>query len=166
MLPTSNDGYDYHLLDYAIVTRMRTVLLLLGLVAVICLSFYLGTQWSERTTDTSGISDADDAQVLNEVDSSTNAAAVAAASSDASAGRASPPATTGTSVTIPGSALTDSQRRLLESFGLDPNALTIDQTVLDCAEVALGGERIAEIQAGAIPTLPEAMQLLGCYGGN
>lgn len=73
--------------------------------------------------------------------------------------QAEPPATTQeTSVDA-----TTQQRERLESFGLDPNimdSLTAEDE--DCFAAAIGADRVAEIKAGAIPTMSEFAASADC----
>jgi hypothetical protein len=61
------------------------------------------------------------------------------------------------------SNLTDGQRKMLESFGLNPDEVTITPAMIACAEAKLGAPRIAEIEAGATPSLLEGASLVACY---
>lgn len=62
-----------------------------------------------------------------------------------------------------GASMTASQRKMLESFGLDPDKITITQATITCAEGKLGAARIAEITNGATPSLMEGASLVACY---
>ncbi len=66
-------------------------------------------------------------------------------------------------VPIPTERLTDSQKSMLRSFGIDPEAITVTQATVACAQAALGAERFTEVQKGATPTFSEGLQLLACY---
>ena len=59
--------------------------------------------------------------------------------------------------------LTDSQRKMLESFGLDPDSIVITPAVIACAEAKLGKTRMDEITNGATPSLLEGASLVACY---
>lgn len=65
-------------------------------------------------------------------------------------------------MTIPSSALTDEQRALVETFGLDSENLTITPEMILCAEQTLGNQRFSEILSGALPSVPESLSLLPC----
>ena len=66
-------------------------------------------------------------------------------------------------VAIPSERLTDSQKAMLRSLGVDPESITITQETVTCAESAVGEARMAEIQGGATPTFSEGLKLLACY---
>ncbi len=69
---------------------------------------------------------------------------------------------TGTSIDI-ASKLTDSQRKMLESFGLNPDTIVITPAIISCAEAKVGKDRMAEIQNGATPSFLEGTSLVACY---
>jgi len=58
--------------------------------------------------------------------------------------------------------LTESQQNALDVIGLDTNALTVTSKMIECAEKALGKERMDEINSGTAPTPLESLTLLGC----
>lgn len=66
-------------------------------------------------------------------------------------------------VAIPSERLTESQKSMLRSFGVDPESITVTAETIACAETALGTERFAAVQAGATPSFTEGIKLLGCY---
>jgi hypothetical protein len=59
--------------------------------------------------------------------------------------------------------LTAGQRAMLESFGLNPDEITITPTMIACAEAKVGASRVTEIQNGATPSLLEGASLIACY---
>lgn len=59
--------------------------------------------------------------------------------------------------------LTDGQRKMLQSFGINPNEVTITPTMITCAEAKVGKARVAEITNGATPSLLEGASLIACY---
>jgi DNA-binding transcriptional regulator WhiA len=61
------------------------------------------------------------------------------------------------------SQITDGQRKMLESFGLNPDEVTITPEMVACAEAKLGVTRIKEIQDGATPSFLEGASLITCY---
>ena len=65
--------------------------------------------------------------------------------------------------TLDTSAMTDGQRKLLESLGVDANSITITPEVIACAEASLGNERVAAIQNGDTPSFLEGTKLMACY---
>jgi hypothetical protein len=66
-------------------------------------------------------------------------------------------------VNVSSNTLTDSQKKMLESFGVDTNAITVTATMIACAEAKLGKARIEEIKNGATPSMLESASLLTCY---
>lgn len=62
--------------------------------------------------------------------------------------------------------LTADQRKLLESFGIDSNNVTVTAEMIACAEAKLGASRVAEIKGGATPSFMEGTKLLACYNAN
>jgi len=63
-----------------------------------------------------------------------------------------------------GSRLSPAQQQALETFGIDParlpSEITPEQEV--CFEATLGAARVAEIKAGATPTMTEYMTAKDC----
>ena len=149
---------------------MRLIVLIFSLALLVALSFYLGTQWVEHGLSTTATSTPTTTPASGTTTSAEMNNSTTTTEPDTPADTSKPAGATSSevdgAVTVPPSALSESQRQLLESFGLDPNALTIDQAVIDCVEATLGADRVAEIQAGATPTIPEGMQLLGCYSSD
>jgi len=68
--------------------------------------------------------------------------------------------------TIDASMLTDGQRKLLTSLGIDADSITVTQEMMVCAETAVGSARIQEITDGATPSFTEGVKLAGCYSSN
>ena len=66
-------------------------------------------------------------------------------------------------VNVSSDTLTDSQKKMLESFGVDTEAITVTATMVACAEAKLGKTRIEEIKNGATPSMLESASLLTCY---
>jgi len=62
-----------------------------------------------------------------------------------------------------GSQMTAEQRKMLESFGLNPDTITITPGMVACAEAKLGAARIAEIEGGSTPSFLEGVSLMGCF---
>ncbi len=60
-------------------------------------------------------------------------------------------------------SLTDSQKKMLESFGVDTNAITVTAAMIACAETKLGAARVEEIKNGATPSMLEGASLIACY---
>lgn len=67
---------------------------------------------------------------------------------------------------ISADALTDEQRQMLERFGVDTKTITITPDMVQCAEEAVGAERLTEIQNGDTPGFTESLSLLRCYSQN
>jgi len=63
-----------------------------------------------------------------------------------------------------GSKMTAEQRKMLESFGLNPDEITITPGMIACAEAKVGTARIQEITNGATPSFMEGAALVTCYG--
>lgn len=60
--------------------------------------------------------------------------------------------------------LTDGQKQAINSFGIDPSTipLTVSPEVEACFVSALGGEKVAEIKAGGIPSAFDFFKAKGC----
>ena len=67
------------------------------------------------------------------------------------------------SITVSPDTLSDGQKKLLETFGVDTNNIEITPEMISCAEEKVGEERMQEIQNGATPSFIEGMTLIGCY---
>jgi len=61
------------------------------------------------------------------------------------------------------SQLTEEQRKLLGTFGIDADALVVTAAMIKCAETKIGKARLNEIFAGATPTFFEGVDLFSCY---
>jgi len=70
---------------------------------------------------------------------------------------------TGGDTTIDSSNMTDGQRKLISSLGLDPNNVTVTAEMIACAEAKLGVARIEEIKNGSTPSFMEGVSLAVCY---
>ncbi len=68
-----------------------------------------------------------------------------------------------TAYTVSQNQLSVGQRELLTRLGINADAITITAAMIACAEAKLGAPRLAEIQAGAMPTFSEGASLLVCY---
>lgn len=69
----------------------------------------------------------------------------------------------GKPVVIDVSTLNDSQRSMLESFGITGDTITLTPTMLACAREAVGTARVDEIAGGSTPSPLEALKLLPCF---
>jgi len=67
------------------------------------------------------------------------------------------------SVSIEASSLTDGQKRLLSSLGIDSDTITVTPEMIACAETNLGDARVEEITNGATPSFIEGVKLVACY---
>lgn len=65
--------------------------------------------------------------------------------------------------TIDASAMTDGQRKMLQSLGVDTDSITVTPEMMACAESSLGNERIDAIQNGDTPSFLEGTKLMTCY---
>lgn len=88
-------------------------------------------------------------------------------STDTSANTASGGGTKSTTQTTSGSTgftLNASQKAALQAFGIDPNSLpsTISADQVACFESKLGVSRVAEIKAGATPSMSEFFKARAC----
>lgn len=66
-------------------------------------------------------------------------------------------------MTINTSALSDTQRKMLETMGVDTENLTLTPEMVACAEAEVGSARLMEIKDGASPSMSESASLMGCY---
>ena len=65
--------------------------------------------------------------------------------------------------TVDPSMLTEGQRKLLKTLGVDTNNITITPEMIACAEAKVGADRVTEIQNGATPSFTEGAKLAACY---
>lgn len=68
--------------------------------------------------------------------------------------------------TIDSSQMTDGQKALLRTMGLDPESITITPEMVACAEAEIGADRVAAIQNGDTPGPIEGAKMLACYNGG
>lgn len=66
-------------------------------------------------------------------------------------------------ITVSAESLSDGQKQLLETFGVDTDNIVITPEMIACAEEKVGKTRLQEIQAGDTPSFFEGMALIGCY---
>jgi hypothetical protein len=66
-------------------------------------------------------------------------------------------------VTLDTSALTDGQRTLLESLGVDTDSITLTPDMIVCAEAKIESERLTAIKKGDTPSFFEGAKLMTCY---
>lgn len=67
-----------------------------------------------------------------------------------------------TGITISSEILNDSQKAILETLGVDINALVITPEMVQCAEEKVGVQRMQEIVDGATPSMFEAVSIASC----
>ena len=65
-------------------------------------------------------------------------------------------------MTIDLTVLSDTQRAILRTLGIEGDTLTVTPEMQQCAETKLGAERLAAIVAGDTPSLTEGAALIGC----
>lgn len=64
---------------------------------------------------------------------------------------------------IPVSSLSEAQRDMLKTFGIDSDTLVISSEMIACAEQAVGEERLTAITNGAAPSPLEAIKMAPCF---
>jgi len=72
-------------------------------------------------------------------------------------------ATSDVAFTIDTSTLSDLQRSILSTLGIDESIITVTQTMYTCAEGKLGSTRLNEIKGGSLPSFSESFSLFNCY---
>lgn len=65
-------------------------------------------------------------------------------------------------IVVDTNTLSDSQQKILESFGYS-GSLTITPAMIACAEEAVGKERLQQIMDGNSPSPLESLKLLPCF---
>jgi hypothetical protein len=65
--------------------------------------------------------------------------------------------------TVSTTNLSDGQRQLIETLGIDANSISITPEMIACAEAKLGAARVEEIKNGATPSFSEGVSLAACY---
>lgn len=65
-------------------------------------------------------------------------------------------------MTIPLRDLTDAQRAMLATFGIQGDSVTITPEMVECVYTALGEARTTEIVAGANPSATELFKVAPC----
>lgn len=83
-------------------------------------------------------------------------------STSTSATKNTPETTIKAPIAIPTSQLTDSQKALLSTLGVDVNSFVVTPEMVACAENALGASRVAAIVAGSKPTAVEILKVAPC----
>jgi len=63
---------------------------------------------------------------------------------------------------IPIDELTEDQKKLLSTYGIDPSTISITDAQIQCATKVLGQKRIQEIKQGDTPTLSEMIKAKSC----
>lgn len=64
------------------------------------------------------------------------------------------------------SAMTDGQRQLLKSLGVDADSITLTPKTLACGNEKLGNERMTAILNGDTPSFFEGTKLMACYSAG
>lgn len=72
-------------------------------------------------------------------------------------------ASTEDTTTIPSSSLSDGQKKMLSTMGIDPESFVVTPEMVACAEASLGSARVLEIQNGDTPSFTEGVKLAACY---
>ena len=67
-------------------------------------------------------------------------------------------------ITVWADSLTETQKKMLETFGYTQDTFTITPAMIQCAEESVGKTRLDEIVGGGAPTPFESMKLLPCFG--
>jgi hypothetical protein len=114
----------------------RTVLVAILMVLVFAVAFFIG-----RVTADQNIGNFSE----SEMESSDNVE-----NTSGEAGNAS-------------SNMTEGQRKMLSSMGINPDQVNITPQMIACAEAKLGATRTEEIKNGATPTFSEGASLVACY---
>ncbi len=94
--------------------------------------------------------------VTNETDT------VSSSTRDTTVSTTSRSRTTEPPIVISADSLSSEQRAILETFGMGGARIEITDAVLECAQGALGEERLNEIVKGSAPSPLEALRLAGC----
>lgn len=66
-------------------------------------------------------------------------------------------------ITVDTDVLSDEQQDLLQTFGIDTDAIEVTADMIVCAEEKIGKERLDAITAGDLPTFFEGLSLASCY---
>ena len=85
------------------------------------------------------------------------------ASDNATSETDNPADTANEAVPLPTDRLSESQKRMLTSFGLDPATITVTAAMIACAKEKISTARYEEILSGATPTFNESLSFLACY---
>lgn len=127
-------------------------LLLIGIILYVCFVWFTkSTNIPNTTTDTNfDISDA-----------TTTPASIEEAGANPT--ETQPPALENESVIIDTTTLSDGQRGVLETFGVEGETIEITPAMLECAKEKIGQERLDAIIAGDTPGFFEGVQLASCY---
>lgn len=66
-------------------------------------------------------------------------------------------------IQVDANTLTDGQKAVLRTLGVDTKNMVITAEMVACAEAKVGSERLMEIQNGDSPTMLEGASLAACY---
>lgn len=120
---------------------VSTILLIIALLMATAAFFYVSMQLQKSQLSVQS-STAENVPVTN----------------DASATTSEPPE----GIPLRDVELSDSQRSVLDTVGVDSETFVITPAMQECAEEKLGTARMQEIIAGGAPTTMETVKLLGC----
>ncbi len=67
---------------------------------------------------------------------------------------------------ISASSLTEAQKSMLASYGIDSSKFVITEAMIACAKVGVGEARLEEILKGSAPTPYEAKKLVPCVNAE
>ena len=132
----------------------KNILLAILMVAVFATGFMIGRFSSVGATFTGNSNNP-----VTETASKNSVDDGAANAADADSGAASIEGNT----TISTSNLTDSQKKMLSTLGIDAESITVTPEMAACAESSLGASRMNEIVNGATPSFTEGVKLVACY---
>ena len=139
---------------------MRTLYNVLGALALVLLGIFIGVGyvWYQIAFAPKSISTVPEHTVAQVSQSDT-----ASTSSTTSTLPAKSTPMLKSPIQIATSTLSEGQKALLETLGVDATNLVITPTMQLCAVNALGQVRVREIEKGATPTISEGLTLLVCY---
>jgi hypothetical protein len=133
---------------FAILSPMKTFVIVL--VAII-ISLSVGYWFGSTPTYSPAVDEDTTSENLNSEAASSTATTTSASASDEGV------------TEISADALTDDQKQMLERFGIDTETITITPEMIQCAEAAIGKDRLDEIKNGDTPSFLESVSLLRCY---
>jgi len=69
-------------------------------------------------------------------------------------------------ILIDTSSLPPTQQRIISTLGIDESTIGITPTMIECAQAAVGADRLAAITGGDTPSIVEGFRLANCYRTN